>query len=126
VPTKSAPRAAVGVAITTTAASAVLLLVENVVLVVLDRLRVENAVDLVATRVFIGPSLDGLEHVALDFNALTAKSRVVESAENIVYNLVNWHARVLPSVENTRYCVLEDSGGHTSSTRVENICEVIL
>jgi hypothetical protein len=108
----------------------------------------------------IGPSLYGLEHVALDFNTLTAKGRVVESSKDIVDDLVNWHTGVFPScmllaeltevgslqrtIENTtdlslaegkdtgqgqedlRYCVLEDSGGHTPSTGIENIREVIL
>lgn len=85
-----------GVTVTTTAPRAVLLLIEDVVLVVFDRLGVKDAVDLVATRMLIGPSLYGLEHVALDIDTLTAKSRVVESSEDVVNNLVNWHTGVLP------------------------------
>lgn len=78
-------------------ATAALLLVEDVVLVVLDGLGGEDAVDLVAAWVLVGPGFNGLEHVALDFDTIAAESGVVEGLEDIVNDLVDRHVGVLPS-----------------------------
>lgn len=49
----------------------------------------------------LGPGADRLEHLTLDLDVVIAKSRVVESAENVVYYFVNGDARVLPSIKDT-------------------------
>jgi hypothetical protein len=57
------------------------------------------------TGVLIGPLSDGVEHVTLDLSAVPAESRVVECLEQIVDNLVDRDARVLPSVQDAP-CVM--------------------
>lgn len=93
-------RAVVAAAATDTAARA-RDLVENVVLVVPDRLRREKMGKLVATRVLISPLLHCPKHVSLNFDMVVASSRMMECAKDIVNNLVYRNTGVLPGIKDT-------------------------
>lgn len=93
---------------------------------VLDRLGGEEVGELVAARVLVGPLLDSGKHVTLDLNIVASSSRVVKCADHIVDDFVNGDRRVLPSIENSRDNVLKNRGGNATSTRVQDICEVVL
>jgi hypothetical protein len=54
-------------------------------------------VDLVATGVLIGPGFDRLEHITLNVNTIVAEGRVMESAEDVINNLIDRNTRVFPS-----------------------------
>jgi hypothetical protein len=56
-------------------------------------------IQLVATRMLVNPVLDGVEHVALDFDAIVSQGWMVEGSQDIVDDLVHGHARVLPGIE---------------------------
>lgn len=45
------------------------------------------------------PFLDGGVHVSLDLNAVVTEGRVVERAEDVVDYLIDWDARIFPSVQ---------------------------
>lgn len=77
----------------------VLLLVENVVLALANRVGGEDVLKLVAAGVLVGPLLDGVEHVALDLDTVLAEGRVVQCAEDIVDDLIYRDTRVLPGVQ---------------------------
>lgn len=70
----------------------------------------------VAARVLICPLLHGLEHIALNLNLIVACRRMMEGTEDVVNDLVDRDTSVFPCKENTRNCVLENSGSDTSST----------
>jgi hypothetical protein len=91
-------------------------LVENVVLVILDRVRGEKMGQFVAARVLICPLLHSLEHIALNLHMIIARRRVMEGTEDVINNLIDRDTSVFPCKENTRNCVLENSGSDTSST----------
>jgi hypothetical protein len=101
-------------------------LVKDVVLVVPDRLGREKVGKLVAARVLIGPIFHSFEHVSLNLDMVVASSRMVECPEDIVNDLVHRNTSVLPGIQNSWDCVLKNGGGDTTSTRVEDVCEMIL
>lgn len=77
------------------------LLVENVIFALSDRLRRQEMVNFVPARMLIGPGLYGAEHILLDLNVSTAKSWVMECAQYVVDNFIYGDIGVLPCVENT-------------------------
>lgn len=104
-------------------------------------------VELVAVRCLLSPLADCVEHLALDLDTLIADGGVVEGAENVVDNFVNRDTRVLPGVDDAaeicvrksssewvlperwkdlRDNILKDRRGNPASTRVKDVCEVIL
>lgn len=91
-------------------------LVKDVVLVVPDRLGREEVGKLVATRVLVSPIFHGLEHISLDLDVVVASSRMVERSEDIVNDLVHGDTRVLPGIQNSWNCVLQNGGGDATST----------
>lgn len=85
-----------GVAASRSAASTARL-VENVVLALLNGFRRENAIEFVTAGVFVSPGANGFEHIALDLDAVVAQGGVVESAQDIVHDLVDGDVGVVPS-----------------------------
>lgn len=83
-----------------TADTTLLLLVEDVVFALLDGLRRQEVVDVVAARMLIDPVLDCAEHVPLNLNMVVTQGRVVEGTQHVVDNFVNRHAGVFPCVKN--------------------------
>lgn len=77
---------------------ALILSLEDMVFTILDALGSENVVQLVSTRVLIGPLADGLEHFTVDFRSLITQSRVMECPNHVVHDLVNGNTGVLPSI----------------------------
>lgn len=70
-------------------AAAVLVVFENVVLVMLDRLGREEMTKFMAAGMLISPLLDCVEHVALNLDLITAGGGMVECAQNIVHDFIN-------------------------------------
>lgn len=95
------PRAKGAVGVVMAAAAGLATPRENVVLAVLDGLGAEHAVKLVAAGVLIGPDAHGLEHVLLDLDAVVARGRVVEGAQDIVDDLVDGYAGVFPGIQDS-------------------------
>lgn len=87
-------------AATTAMTTLVLALLEDVVLALLHGLGREDIGELVTFGVLLCPLSDGFEHVAMNLKAFVAGSRVVESADDIVDDLVDWNTSILPSIEN--------------------------
>lgn len=81
------------------------LLVQNVILVILDRFGRKKMSKLMTAGVLVSPLLDGREHVALNLDAVTASSRVVKGVENIIGDLVDGDIGVLPGIE---YASIDD------------------
>lgn len=71
------------------------------VLTILDTLGPEETIQVLAVVVLISPLTDGVEHIALDFNALLASCGVVECTEDVVADIVNRYTRVLPCIQDT-------------------------
>lgn len=71
------------------------------VLVILNRLGTKEMSKLMAARVLISPLLDSRKHVALDLDVIVACSRMVESTDNVVDDLVDGNIGILPSIEHT-------------------------
>jgi hypothetical protein len=71
---------------------------QDVVLTVLDTCRTKEMVYIVATRIFINPFTDGVEHVTLDLDALVTQCRMVEGAQYVSTELVNGHTSVFPRI----------------------------
>ena len=61
-------------------ASRLLVAAEDVVLAVLDRFGAQDAVDIVPMRELIGPLADRVKHGALNLDAVSADSRMMECA----------------------------------------------
>ena len=78
------------------AAAPALLPVKDVVFPLLYGLGRQQARDLAAPRVLVIPLTHCVEHVTLDLDVLIAESRVVEGAEDVVYDLVGGDVGVLP------------------------------
>lgn len=68
---------------------------------VLDGLGSQNVVQLVAAGILIGPLANRTEHVAVDLDALISNGRVVESANDIIDDLIYGDTRIFPSIQNT-------------------------
>lgn len=99
-----AAKCAVGPTAVARAASFPIASAKDMVLVVLDGLGGEKMGELVAARVLIGPLLDSGIHVTLNLDLVVSGSGVVERADHIVDDFVNWDRRVLPGVENSTSC----------------------
>jgi hypothetical protein len=80
--------------------------VQNVVLSLLDALRTEQVVQLMAAGVLVRPLPNCAEHVAVDLNALVADGGMVECTQNIIADLVHRNIGVLPSIKyaTRRHC----------------------
>lgn len=72
-------------------------------------------VELVAAGVMVCPLLDGAEHVSVDLNVIVADGGVVECAKDVIENLIDGNARVLPSIKDARNGVLENGHGDLST-----------
>lgn len=59
----------------------------------------EGVVQAAAVRVLVNPFLDGVEHVAVDFDVLVARGGVVEDLQDVVDYFVDGDAGVFPGVE---------------------------
>ena len=90
---------AVGVAVVAPRSRTVLLLVEDVVVTLLDRLGAQDVIEPVTTRMFIRPLLDGVEHVSVDLEIVVTQSRVMESTNHVVDDLIYRYTGILPSVQ---------------------------
>ena len=101
---------------------------------VLDGFGSQNVVQLVAAGVLVSPLANRTEHVAVDLDALISNGRVVESANDIIDDLIYGDTRVFPSIQNTtgmyfdqssigrgkgwylRHGILQDRGGDSAGT----------
>lgn len=72
---------------------------EDVVVAFLDGARGQELVELAAVGGLLGPSADGVEHFALDLDAVVADGGVVEGAEDVVDDFVDGDAGVFPGVD---------------------------
>lgn len=114
------------------------------VLSVLDGFRTQRAVQIVVTRVFVGPLPHGVEHVLLDLDVFIADGWVVKGAEDVVDDFIHWHGCVLPGVQHAavpglsarwyrrlrygiylRDSVLQDGGRNSAGARVQDVGEVV-
>jgi hypothetical protein len=86
---------------TSTTTAAVRVLVEDMVLMLLNRLGRKEVGKLMASRMFICPLLHRPEHVTLDLNVLVAGGRMVECPKHIIADLIDGNTGVLPGIENT-------------------------
>ena len=73
---------------------------QNVVLAGLDGFRAQG-VDVVDILGFLGPPADGLEHLAMDLDVVVANGGVVEGAQDVIDDLVDGDAGILPRINNT-------------------------
>lgn len=74
---------------------------ENVVLASFDRLRRQQMRQLVLVRTLVYPLADRLEHAPLNLDSFVADGWVMERTKDIVDNLVNGHARVVPCIKHS-------------------------
>lgn len=84
----------------------VLLLAEDVVLAIANRFGREEVFKLVSARMLIGPLPDSVEHVTLDLNIIVTEGGVVECTEDIIDDLINRDASVLPCVQDAACTML--------------------
>ena len=54
-----------------------------------------------AAGILVYPEAHSLEHVLLDLNVIVTRSRVVEGAEDVVDDLVDGDAGVLPRIQDS-------------------------
>ncbi len=59
----------------------------------------EDVIEVVSVWLLFNPFTDCSEHVAVDFNGLIAKSRVMEDAEDVSHYFVHVDAWIFPSVD---------------------------
>ena len=74
----------------------------------------------------INPRLDGLEHGPMSFIMHIPKRRVMEDLETIIHDLLFGHRRMVPSIEDPRSDIPQNSGSDVASGFVEDIREMIL
>lgn len=70
----------------------------GVILPIADRLRAQDVIKFMTTRVLVCPLSDGIEHLPLNLDTLVPNGWVMESSDDIIDNFVDRHARVLPCV----------------------------
>ena len=97
-----------------------------VILSSLNKSRAEDAVEIVGVGLLLYPLAYGVEHVPVDFDALVAECGVVECAEDVLHYFFDWDARVLPSVDNSKSNVLQDSGCDSAGNTVQLVGEMVL
>jgi hypothetical protein len=73
----------------------------------------------------LGPTLDSLVHLAMEFAMRVSVHGMVEYPDHIIQHLVNRDIGMLPSVYNTWCDVLEDSCPNLTSWLVQVIREMI-
>lgn len=64
---------------------------------------------------FIRPLLDGVKHVSLDFQTIISDSWVMERAEDIIDDLIDGDARVLPGIQNAPMTFGQSRGAQSQS-----------
>lgn len=84
-----------------TVACTLVLLRQDMVLSILDRLRREDLIQLMSLRVLVRPHPHSLVHVSLNLDVLIPHSRVVECLQHIVGYFVHRNVRVVPREEHT-------------------------
>jgi hypothetical protein len=72
------------------------------------------------------PALNDSKHVVVELAVVVSHCGVVEHADDVVEDLLDWNIRVFPCVDDTGSDVLENRGCDLAGGCVENIGEMIL
>jgi hypothetical protein len=99
------------------AALSMLLLLQDVVLALLDRLGGQHGFELAASRMFVRPFLDSVKHVSVNFQAIISDSWVMERAKDVIDDLIDRDAGVLPGIQNTPITFDQSHNARSESDR---------
>ncbi len=71
---------------------------QDLILTVFNRFGAENVVNVVVSRVFISPFSNCVEHVAMYLDSFVTEGWVMESAKDIIDNLIYRNSSVFPGI----------------------------
>jgi hypothetical protein len=87
---------------------------------------IQDIVEIGSIGMFIHPLPNCVEHITLDFNGPIADHRMMKGSKDIIHDFLDGDINVLPGIDYARGHVLQNSRGHSPSTRIQLVRKVVL